>query len=65
MLVEIDLISVWGIELDLISVKRSELTLFLCGGRKRLGFVSGSKSTWFLCRGIKIDLNLEWGSKLT
>ena len=36
--VEIDLISVWGIEVNLISVSGSELTWFLCGGRKSLGF---------------------------
>ena len=38
LVVEIDLISVWRIELDLISVSGSKLTWFLCRGRKILGF---------------------------
>ena len=28
-------------------------------------FVSGSSLTRFLCRGIEMDLILDWGSKLT
>ena len=27
--------------------------------------VMGSELTWFLCRSINVDLNLEWVSKLT
>ena len=36
--VAMDLISAWGIEIELISLQGSELTWFLCGGRKGLGF---------------------------
>ena len=32
--VELAVISVWGIGVDLISVQGSEFTWFLCGGRK-------------------------------
>ena len=58
--VEIDVLSVWGIGID----------LFLCGGRKWLGLQSGSKLTWCLCWGalvfrvIEIGLFLGW-SKVT
>ena len=62
---EIDLMSAWEIKIDLISVKGSKLTWFLCGGRKFLGLRTWIEINWFGCRGIKIDLNLEWGSKLT
>ena len=61
---EIDLISMWGIELDLISVQGLELTWFLCEDRNDLVLVL-SKSTWLSCRGIKIDLNINWGPRLT
>ena len=72
--VEIDLISVWGIKLELILVMESALTWFLCVDRKILGF-SGFRvcvdrkilgfSVWIemnlaLCRGITIYFILEW-----
>ena len=58
--VEIDLISVWEIEIDLISESGSVLTWFsFIGVEKYLVLVSGSKLTWFLCRSIRLDLNLE------
>ena len=74
--IEIDVVVVWGVEIDLnFSVcGRSRLDfnagirfdLVLCGGRKWLGLESGSKFTWFSCRGAcKIDLFSEWWSKLT
>ena len=44
--VEIDLISVWGIEIELISVMGSELTWFLCVDRKILGFSVWIEITW-------------------
>ena len=53
--VEIDLISVSGIDLGLISVYGSKLPCFLCGGRKVLGF-----SVW-----IEINLVCVGASKLT
>ena len=53
--IDIDLISVRGMELALISVQGSELTWFWCGGRKSLGF-----SRW-----IESNLVLVWGLKLT
>ena len=66
------LISVWGIELDMISVPGSELTRLFSGGRKILGYLvgvekylvaaSGSTLSWFLCRGIELDLISELGS---
>ena len=49
--VENDLISVWGIELVLISASGSEVTWFLCGGRKTHGF-----SVW-------IEMNLVFVSR--
>ena len=71
--IEIYLMSVWKIKTDLISVKGSELTWFLCWGRKWLGFsawieivfVSGNLN-WFDFRvGIEIDLNSVSRSNLT
>ena len=42
------------------------IDLILCGGRIWLGLESGSKLTWFSCRGAcKIYLFLEQGSTLT
>ena len=35
------------------------------GVENDLVLVSVLKPTWFLCRGIEINLNLQWGSKLT
>ena len=35
------------------------------GVKNYLILVDEPKLTWFLCRGIEIDLNLVWGSKLT
>ena len=61
LVVEIESISVWG----------SNLTWILCRDRNWLGcvgvgkylvLVSGLKLGWFLCRGIEIDLVIEWGS---
>ena len=57
----------------------SKSTWFQCGDQNSLGvcvevendlvLLSRSKLNWFLsrflCRGIKIDMNLEWRSKLT
>ena len=63
---EVGLISAWGIKLDLISVSGSEVTWFLCGGRKMLGFsawiesnlvfVSGHRNWLRFTIGIEIDL---------
>ena len=47
--IEIDVMSVWDIEIDLISVKGSELTWFLCEGRKWLVF------------GVWIEIIYVWG----
>ena len=52
---EIDLISLWGIKIDLISVHGSELTWFLRGGRKILGFSVWIEINLVLCRSTKID----------
>ena len=60
--VEIDLIAVWRIRLDLISVSGSELTWVCVGVENDLFLVSGSKIGWFVCRGIQINLILEWVS---
>ena len=70
----IDLISLLGIELDLMSAYGSELTWFLCGGRKWLGLsvcieidlVYVGDRTWVnFSLAIGIDLALVWGSKKT
>ena len=76
--VQIDLISVWGIGLDgidVISVWGSMLTWSQCTHRNRLGFVWGSKMTWFRVviewtwiscwKACEIELFSEWGLKLT
>ena len=63
-MVEVDLISVYDIELDLISMSRSELTRFCVGVKKYLMIMSGSKFTRYLCRGIQVDVVVELGSKL-
>ena len=72
--IDIDFISVRGIELALISVQGSELTWFWCGGRESLGFtrsiesnlvsVWGLKLTCFLCW-VEDDLVFVLRSKLT
>ena len=49
--VEIDLIPLMGIELDLISGWGSELTWLWCGGRKGLGFSLEIKIDCFFVRG--------------
>ena len=59
-MVEIDLISVWWIGIGLISVSRSEFTCFFFAVESDLLIVSGTKWTCFLCRGIELDLVLEW-----
>ena len=70
--IEIDLV-VWVVKIDGFCVDRSwldfsvriRIDLVLCGGRKWLGLESGSKWTWFSCRGAcQIELFLEWRSKL-
>ena len=53
---EMDFVVVWVVENDVISV-------WLIG--VDLVFVQRSKMTGFSCRGIDIDLRLEWLSKVT
>ena len=61
--VQIDFVSVWGI--DLTWVQRLDRNwLAFCGGvQKYLVLASGSKLTWFFSGGIEIDFSLERGSK--
>ena len=54
-MVEINVISSWGIKLDLISLQGSELTRFWCGFRKWFG-----SGLW-----IKRKIFSVWGCKLT
>ena len=62
-MVEINLISVWGIELDLIPVQ-DEIDL-LCGLSKMISFeCDGAASIWFWCSGRKFLFSAS-GSKLT
>ena len=69
------MISLWEIELDLVSGYRSELTSFLCGDRKMLGFsvcietnvifyVGAPKLSGFQ-RGDRIDMMSVVASKLS
>ena len=59
--VEIDLMSLSGMKLELISVYGLNLVVVWVV-KNDLIFVSELKLTRFLCRGIEIDLILEWGS---
>ena len=61
--VDIGLISVWGIEIDLISVCGSELTCY-CVGRILLVFVSENRNGLDFRVEIEIDLISVLGSKL-
>ena len=72
--VEIDLISFWGIELDFSFVLGSKSTSVLYAGPKifdfnlwidiDLGFVCGLKTARFSC-GDRLTMFLCWWSKLT
>ena len=48
--VEIGVISMWGIELDLIQCRDRNWLVFLCSGRKSLGFSAS----------VEIDLVFVW-----
>ena len=53
-MVELDVISVWGIETDLMSVQGSDLTWFCAGVKKDLVLMSGSKLTCFCVGASKL-----------
>ena len=72
--IEVDLVFVWVVEIGLISIWGIELDLISCEDRNWLSFFVGVEMTLFqyldgnqpgLRRGIKINLNVEWRSKLT
>lgn len=49
--VEVDLVSMWGIETDLIAASGSECIWSLCGGRNLLGFWAWINVNFvFVCR---------------
>ena len=54
--VEDEFISAWWIGVDLF---------FVLGVESHLVSASGFKLTAFLCRGIEIDMIVEWRSKLS
>ena len=71
--IEVDLVFVWVVEIGLISIWGIELDLISCEDRNWLSFFVGVEMTLFqyldgnqpgLRRGIKINLNVEWRSKL-
>ena len=57
--------SVWGIGTDFVFSVEIGIYLVFCGGRKWLDFSVWIETNSVFLKSIKIDLILEWGSKLT
>ena len=58
--VDIDLISVWGIEHDFDSVQGSELICFVSGGRKWIGFSIWIEINLISCDDVRPQIDMEY-----
>ena len=54
----------WAFEIDLVSVYGSELTWFLCGGRKMLGFSVWNETSSVVVSGHRNRLAFRVGIEL-